>query len=318
MDFTLLSGTATGGNHIEAASNGQDALSVRTTANSIVVVVADGCSSQPHSEVGAQIIAPMLTAYIEQALRKGQSLKDPRIWTYIRSLILAKILSVATDMAGDAPVAPVLNQYFQFTLVGMVMTPEYTVFFSRGDGMYGFNGKVITIKPEAGNRPAYIVYGLTNPDMTVDNPQLLDFDIHAIVETSDIENWWVGTDGVEEMLAVLGRTVNGEKIATIESLLDDQRYHDNPKLLNRRLQQLVAADLIGDDITLAAGRRTATPDSIEEKDEAAIDPTADDAEGDKDQGKAEAASPAADTDADAGAPASGETTDDTTDTDGER
>jgi len=264
MDFDLLSGTATGGDHIEAATNGQDSFSIRVADGSIVVVVADGCSSQPHSEVGAKMVAPMLATFLEQAIRKGQSLEDQRIWNYLRDLLLAKILSTATDMAGDHPVAPVLNKYFQFTLVGMVMTPQTTVFFSRGDGMFGINGKVTTIEPEAGNRPAYLVYGLTRPDMVIDNPKLLDFDIQAVVPTPDVQSWWVGTDGVKEMLKVVGQSVNGEKIVSIESLFDDQRYLDNPELLCRRLQQLVVDNLIGDDITLVAGQRIPLPDDTPE------------------------------------------------------
>lgn len=294
MDFRLLSGSATGASHLEACRNNQDAFSVRHTETSIVAVVADGCSGQPHSEVGAKIVAPLLATFVAQAVRKGQSLENPAIWNYIRKLLLSKILTIATDMAGDDPVAPVLNEYFQFTLLGIVITPERTVVFSRGDGVFGLNGEITTIEPESGNRPAYIVYGLTEPDMVLENPDLLNFDIQATMPTSKLASWFIGVDGVNEWLKAAGKTVNHEEVVGIESLLEDERYHRNPDLLNRRLRQVVRADLVDDDVTVIGGIRatpTPTPQVAEEEitEVTDADTTQPDPDGGAEAGKAVAA-----------------------------
>lgn len=256
MDFLLLSGSANGANHIEAATNGHDALSVRHTNDSIVAVVADGCSSQPHSEVGAKIVAPMVTNYVAQVLRKGLSLSDPRVRRNIRDRILSRIMVLADEMAGDDPTAPVLNAHFQFTILGVAMTPTDTFFFRiGGDGMYGVNNETHVVYPEKGNRPAYLVYALTGSPMTDADPTLTDFQILHTLPTSDVKTFWIGTDGTGEMLAAVNKTVNREPVVSVEGLLETDRYYDKPALLSRRLQQLVAADVIGDDITLVAGKR---------------------------------------------------------------
>lgn len=260
-DFELVSGSATGASHIEEGKNNQDTFSVRHNAASIVAAVADGCSSQPYSEVGAWIVVAMVTNFITQALRKGLSLNDVRVRRNIRERLLSRILLIADDMAGDEPTAPILNAFFQFTILGVAVTPETTFFFRiGGDGLHNANGEVRVVHPERGNRPAYLVYALTGSPMTDDHPELTDFQILRTVPTSDVKSFWIGTDGVSELLAAVGQTANGELVASVDEILGDNRYYDNPGLLSRRLRQLVIADYIGDDVTLIGGRRVTLPD----------------------------------------------------------
>jgi len=264
-DVVLVRGSANGGDHLETATNGQDALSVRRSPESIVIAVADGCSSQPHSEVGAQIIVHMLTNFVEQAMRKRLPLRQPRVWKHICDKLLSRMQMIADDMAGDDQVLTYLNHFFQFTLVGMAMGPEDTVFFWRGDGNYSYNGKVFTIKPKAGNKPPYLVYNLTGAETTEADSPLLDFQI-AIVPTSEIKTFWVGTDGTNELLAAIGKVVNGMTATQIEDLSRDPRYRDNHSLLTRHLRMMVAGGLVRDDVALIAGERLGfTPAPVAEE-----------------------------------------------------
>ena len=305
MKTRVMSGTAIGGSHLNTRTNGQDALSVRQSASSLIIAVADGCSSQPHSGVGASIFAPICTAYFQQALRRGLDLKDPRVRRNIRKRLTSHMQVLADQMAGDSPAAPIINQHFQFTLVVMVMTEESTYFLRIGDGMYGYNGQVHVLKPTTGNKPIYLAYDLTGSPMTDAVPALLDFEIVATVPTSEITEFWIGTDGMAEVLeaAAAGRKVTGSEIENASEMLHNPEYYDDPAALTLRLGNIVEDGYGSDDVTFIGG-------CVEQ--EPVIDDTPTDSETDNnDTGKAKAD----DESAPAGSDSDSET--DITDTNGE-
>lgn len=253
----LIHGSAMGGSHVDSAKNGQDAYSIRQTPEYLVVATADGCGSLPHSEVGAKIVVHMATSFVMEILRKGLDLENPLVQRHLKNRLLAQIQTLADAMAGDKLVTEIFSDFFNFTLLLMVMTEKKTIFLAIGDGVWGLNGVTTVIDPTVGNKPPYIVYNLSGSDITNRNPELLDFQVLEIVPTKNVKSFWIGTDGVKEMLNAVGKRVLGAPIVGVSGLLADPYYYDYvPGKANtplaRRLMELTA-DHIGDDVTLVAG-----------------------------------------------------------------
>ena len=62
--FEIAQGTVTGREHRREGRNNQDASHVSRTVHTLAAIVCDGCSSAPHSEVGAQLASRFLTQHL--------------------------------------------------------------------------------------------------------------------------------------------------------------------------------------------------------------------------------------------------------------
>lgn len=256
MKYRVLGGSAIGGSHLNTATNGQDAFSVRQSPDSLVIAVADGCGSHPHSGVGAQLMVHICTNYFAQAVRRGQDLTDIRVRRNIRKRLSGRINELANEMAGDDAAAPVINEHFLFTLIVMVMTETLTYFMRIGDGMYGYNDKTVELEPTKGNRPVYLAYDITSSPMTDAEPALLEFELLETVPTAEITTFWIGTDGMQEIFdaASRGVKVGGMPVETAVQIIGNPEYHDGPtNALSARLAGLVDYGSASDDVTFVGG-----------------------------------------------------------------
>lgn len=252
--FKVLSGGANGTDHIDTGTNGQDARSVKQSSGSLVVAVADGCSSKPHSGVGAEFFAHLCTTYFAQAIRRGQDITDIRVRRHVRDRLTAKMTDLANDMAGDETVAEVLADYFLFTLLVAIVANGKLYILRIGDGVYGVNGKITKLQPTAGNKPIYLAYAILGSRMTDKDPDALDFEIVEVHDIRDVDTFWIGTDGIEEMLKATGKVAGDSKIEAPEALLTDPRYHDKPNLLSERLVEISAAGFGNDDLSFVGAQ----------------------------------------------------------------
>jgi hypothetical protein len=235
-EIQIAGGTVIGREHVTIGRNNQDAFCWASTPEATVGVVADGCGSGVHSEVGAQIGARLLT----EALRvsaAGLDCEAPKsALERLRLDLLVQVRQVAEAMGGSFN--QVVGEYFLFTLLGFVIGPRWTTIFGIGDGVFVLNGQR-RVLVAADNAPPYAGYGLLGPDGG--GPR---FEVHAALATQDLRSLLVGTDGAGE-------------IPDLAELWTDDRYYANPYNVGRRLVQWNRTHrpgLLPDDTTLVVAR----------------------------------------------------------------
>jgi hypothetical protein len=212
MRFESAAGTIAGTSHVRVAKNGQDGFAILREGDRTVAVVTDGCGSAPHSEVGAKLGAQIAA----RALLDGSP-----------ESILPKIRSVAQMLA----LPQAMNDYFLFTIVAAIITPQETTILSAGDGLFAVNGDVHIIGPYPDNAPPYLGYGDTALSVEYRGP------------TNGIETLLLATDGATRIAADLS------------SFWSDDLIFRNPDAVRRRL--FLRRAKLDDDTTVVVLRRTA-------------------------------------------------------------
>jgi hypothetical protein len=259
LPFDIAAASVTGREHVRSGRNNQDALCVRTSEHGLVAVVADGCGSQPCSELGAQLGVRRLVQAAQQRLAEGGRVEEGSFLTGLREDVLCLLGELKGELGRD-----VLGD-FLFTLVGAVVTPAKTLIFSAGDGVWALNGEVHALGPFPGNAPPYLAYALWGGG---DVP----LTTQALVPTEDVHALMLGTDGVVDLSRLASAHVpdKDEPVGPLSQLWTDDRYFANPDALRRRLALLnresVRADftarrvvrtpgLLPDDTTVVVLRR---------------------------------------------------------------
>jgi hypothetical protein len=263
--FELASGTVLGRDHRRNGKNNQDAHRSLVTKDCLVAVVADGCGGgildangkiQPsHSEVGAilgsRIAIDMLYAFAVDG--SAASLEDARL------AILDQISGIANAMGETSSMF--IKEHFLFTLVGALVLPDISVFFSIGDGYLNVNGTNIPIGPYPGNMPPYISYGMIGSDL---DPELHKFKIFCSMPTSELMCFVIGSDGVVDMDEAAAKTFPGrtDLIGSMSRLWEEDRFFKNPfelgrhlTLVNGGIKDMNLPGRLRDDTTLVVGRR---------------------------------------------------------------
>lgn len=260
-DFALAGASVTGRDHrnVNLHRNGQDGFTIVRSERSTVAVVADGCGSSRHSEVGAKLGARLAAEIIRhQTAEHGEI-----IWSAVLRELLAGIGALTAQMGGSF--SRTVQDYFLFTLAGTVLTGETAIFFALGDGIVIVNGQHFPLGPFPGNQPPYAAYGLVKD--RVDIPaELLDFREICRLPLSDLEHFLIGTDGVNDLIAAENLKTPGlpETVGSISQFWEDGKYFEPGKseLMERRLR-IISRDwpkhdpepgLLPDDTTLIAGR----------------------------------------------------------------
>ncbi|WP_428265327.1 protein phosphatase 2C domain-containing protein [Haliangium sp.] len=288
--FDIAGGSVIGHEHRRLGRNNQDAMAWYADAGVIVAVVADGCGSSRHSEVGARLGARLMVAALARLVGAGgldagisnasQTASEVAagqgtdsagaavaLVTQARDEVLGHLRGLARVMAGS--LAQTVSDYFLFTLVGAAMTPARCLVFSMGDGVIVVNGAAIPLGPFPGNQPPYPAYALLDGD-AVDAPAAPR--VHALMPTAALDSLVLATDGAEELVAHPDHALPGsdERAGPLHQFCDP-RYHRNPDAIRRRLWLMnrdhVVADwdrrrirraraVLADDTTLISIRRT--------------------------------------------------------------
>ena len=259
LPFDIAAASVQGREHARAGRNNQDALCVRASEHGLVAVVADGCGSQPCSELGAQLGVRRLVQAALLRLEEGERVDEATFLPGLREDVLCLLGELRGDLGRDA-----LGD-FLFTLVGAVVTPTKTLVFSAGDGVWALNGEVHPLGPFPGNAPPYLAYALMGGN---DVPLAS----RALVPTEDVHALLLGTDGVVDLsrLATARIPDKDEPVGPLSRLWTEDRYFANPDALRRHLALLnresVRADfearrvvrtpgLLPDDTTVVVLRR---------------------------------------------------------------
>ena len=240
--FEVASGSITGRDHRLAGRNNQDACYWLSTERATVAVVCDGCSSGKHSEVGAKIGARLI---VEAILRHFKKLPQDSIpllengsclfWERVRQDVSAQIRILAIAMGNSF--SQTVNDYFLFTVLGALVTPTLTFIFSIGDGLYWINEEMNSIGPFESNEPPYLAYDLIETTFNQSKPELLKFQIHEHLLTSEIKSLVIGTDGIFDLNSAAERKMPGkeEKVCPINQFWQEDGYFENSDKIRRKL-----------------------------------------------------------------------------------
>ena len=217
--------TVTGREHVRLGRNNQDGAFVATKGEAWVAVVADGCSSEPFSEVGARLgaraLATMTASLQHVPLPELPGVALDHLTTWLSRLV--------HGVDGDDARA-VLEAYGLFTVLCAVQRGGDAVVFGSGDGAVFVDGQVTRLSSGDDNAPAYVGYRLLGQDVPVQ--------VHHLGPARQVA---LCTDGLEAFVASGG----------LPALFDDALVWKNPVHLQRRLNVLHASERFADDATLA-------------------------------------------------------------------
>ncbi len=218
-NFQWAAGSVIGREHQWLNKNNQDAMLVTETDDCLIGIVADGCGSQPHSEVGAwlgvNLLAEAIAAHTPEPL-------TPETFHLLGEKVLAQLLKITN-----------FQQYYLFTLLGFIATKEDVFIFGCGDGIYAFNGDIKQLSfPE--NAPPYLIYPSTK------------LELYDQIEISQLDSLLIATDGIEDWL----------RKKEINEFWQSEKYFKNPDQVRRRLAIANKKEhLLKDDTTLISVRR---------------------------------------------------------------
>jgi hypothetical protein len=184
--------------------------------------------------------------------------------------VLIRLRSLARQLGHD--LATTVQQQLLFTLLGAIVTPQDTVVFGLGDGVYALNGQAQVLGPYPHNAPPYLAYHLLPSETLGFAPPPLQ--VHCQQSTQAVETLLLGSDGVLDLMAAAAAALPGktEPVGDLSQFWQDP-YFQNPDRVRRRLAQLnrevVQPDwerrhlikqpgLLPDDTTLVCLRRRPT------------------------------------------------------------
>jgi len=267
-EFQFAGGSWIGRDHRWAGLNSQDSWTILTTGDLTVGVVADGCGSHAHSEVGAQLGVKILA----ESIRAAYSGPKHQIkWSRVQQQVVSQLDVLVRAMGGNY--REVIKQYFLFTLLGFVTDGHTITFFALGDGTIVINGVVTNLGPFPNNEPPYIGYSLMGEDATVDPDLLRLHPVFAPFDVTDVDSFMLATDGIDYLVASEGRKKPGLSgiVGPIEQFWQDDKYYALHIAIERELK-LIGRDYpqkdpefgyLRDDTTMIVGRRVPQPAETE-------------------------------------------------------
>lgn len=268
MNHEFASGVLQGADHRYLRTNCQDALRILRRESVVVGICSDGCGTGEHTEVGAQLVVNIATDVIAaEHLVAANNLGGEVDWGYIKEEIVRRIDTIAlSTWSDDKDYSKLIIGYFFATVIGFVMTPDFTTFFRAGDGVLYINGERVPIQTPEGNRPEYLGYNL------LDSSIKPDLEVMAHLPTSEIDNFLLGSDGLKDIIASEGKLIpkkpkpgrppNDELVGHLSQFWTDGVYFDDPEAVRRRimvfnggLQAEPRAGIARDDTSLIVCRR---------------------------------------------------------------
>jgi len=219
-------------------TNNHDAFTWRgLRSGGFVAVVCDGCGSGKHSEVGshlgANLLAQTITDDVEKLHIEGRPLAQIALGR-VQQIVLGYFATLAKATGGSF--SQTINDYFLFTVVGAIVTPDEYCVFSLGDGVFILNGDVYPLGPFPNNSPPYLSYNLVGSSLASTHPESLNLRINTYGTTDNLQWLLIGTDGVADLINVKEKLIPGRKepVGTIEQFLSDSCMQ-NPDGIRRRL-----------------------------------------------------------------------------------
>ena len=216
----MFQATRIGRDHLRIGRNNQDGA----FTSSHVAVVTDGCSSQPQSEVGAQLGARFLGQWLSTQTELAPELAH-RATDALTAYLYQTVLALSPD------IEPVLERYFLFTFLAAVRIGERGMIFGLGDGAFLVDDELVRIDSGPDNAPPYCAYRLTTSGSRPE-AQLHFF-------------------GPARRLAVMTDGLHHLESQRLLTLMNPESLSRNPLTLQRRLNVLAESERFTDDATIA-------------------------------------------------------------------
>lgn len=249
--FEIAVGSVTGTDHTKIYKNNQDAYAYKVGDNFIVASVADGCSAGTYSEFGARFAVNYFVNAVSNILQSlsrndidSLSQKEHISFPFFEKVRLDMISSIrvlANSMGTDFN--KVINDFFLFTMVCVVVTPFGTDIFSIGDGYFALNNEEFDIDiPESQdsslqNAPPYIAYNLVNSKLYEKDSKALKFCLLKSVKTTLVDTILIASDGVSNWKSIENECIPGKQdlIGPLSQFWSDDKYFTNPDMIRRKL-----------------------------------------------------------------------------------
>lgn len=255
--FFSTSGSIIGRDHVRCQRNNQDGVALRATDESLIAVVADGCSSGRYSEVGARLgscwLAEWAPFFIE---RRGR--RELELALYELTVSLLRYLSLTADWLRPANTAwaATLQDYFLFTFLVSVVNSDETIVFGIGDGVYSVNGDATVLDSGPRNAPPYVAYNLVASPHVSESLSVFP-ELHYRGPTDELRSLIVATDGANELVEKQDRQLkDGSHVGGLLPFEREPRYLNNASLVHKRLVVIGEGNrCLQDDTTVALIRR---------------------------------------------------------------
>jgi len=205
----LETATAPGSAHVNPGQpgkiNNQDVAAIRQSQKNRVVVLCDGCGSQPYSGTGADIGANLIAGIIFQELEEGTPLAKLN-WNRLTAGVISALRQEVRLFASGSSVQAfeqAVMERFLFTAMVLAIQDDLAVVASFGDGVVIIDDEVIVLEPPLLNAPPYLGYRLISNTAygTAEFKTHLAFSIVKKVKLPDLrKSLIIGTDGLRDLL----------------------------------------------------------------------------------------------------------------------
>lgn len=278
MEIRVLSGTVPGTQHVMPGrpnwKNNQDAFCYEwlSASRGFVAVVCDGCGSSSHSEVGANMAAKKFVELVLRELRANSI--DSISWERVRDSLATYFDVIAGCLGRDK--RSVIEDFFLFTIVGMVIADHQVCIVNIGDGVCAVNGYFCSFGPFPENKPPYLMYSVTGSPVLDGNPALRDFQVNFF-SLHGVATVLIGCDGVEDLISVHDDCEyypgTKKEIGSIDRIFEED-FFNNPDNLRRHLALLnretvcngkVSPGLLPDDTTIVLVRIEREDENLNKK-----------------------------------------------------
>lgn len=282
MQIQYGAGSVIGRKHRELGLNRQDAFQVIRSPNRFVGVITDGLSLivgpdgeiPTNCEYGATLGAHLIAKNIGELSLRVDSRHEREVftgrpfWQRIEEDTLAYLRTDALHFGGNFQ--SVIEKYFLFTSLGVLITPNVSVFYGIGDGNFYVNGERIQLGPFPDNQPPYLGHRLLSGSRHIS--EQLQFKVYSVISTPDLKNFLVGSDGVNDLIDNAEKPLSGRKelVGSISQFWEKDTYFKDEAAVDLRLN-MIAEDrqtvnwedqelnkypgLLPDDTTLITGRQ---------------------------------------------------------------
>lgn len=241
--FRVSWGSVPGREHLRLGRNNQDGLAVHLEDDLIAAAVTDGCSAAPESEVGARLAAAWLAAHAPRLWRHDPSGFPAALEAALRGFLERSVTEITS---AGLPREAVLQRFFLFGFLLVVMDPGETMVVGAGDGVLSMDGEHEVLQPGEGNAPDYPGYALLGTGAG-------RLRVHAHRSTRGLDSLLLATDGAVPLVGP-AVTSPGSLFTTSGRLT----FPDRPRALQKRLNVLGSRPgLLGDDTTLVHLERRA-------------------------------------------------------------
>ena len=256
MDYSIAAGTVIGGRHLNEGKANQDSFIYSKEEDYLIGIVCDGCGSSKYSTVGANFGCMSMVSMIKSLLDNDIETNFKKAFPAIEAQLVDNIAVSAKKI--DGGFVDVIMDYFLFTTMGFIMTPQKTTIFYVGDGVYFVNGIEHVIGPYPNNAPPFVAYQLVNNFLARPRHDL-NF-VTQVYDTDHVHSLLIGTDGVTDLMQASEEPIpnTNDKIGDISQFWSKPRYFKNQGIdppISKQLILINQDGLLTDDTTMVTVKK---------------------------------------------------------------